>query len=112
MQNKKIKYIHLRGHYLSEDTAFPDAHGGITIAYCLDEGVVNYAIAKCYYKDRFQKKIGRAVASARLNSDAKKITLPIDKVKDNSLVVKALVNAFYCEEEAITGDDTIRLFIR
>jgi len=106
----KIKYIHLRGHYLSEDAAFPDAHGGATIAYTVTGNTVQYGLAKCYFKDRYNKKIGRQVSTHRLSSIVRKFDLP--DVKDNSAVVKALVEVYYCEEEALHGDDTVRLYVK
>lgn len=102
----KIKYIHLRGHYLSDDSCIPDSHGGATIAYSVDAGEVHYGIARCYFKDRYVKKIGRAVAGSRIGS--KKLSLPN---ADNAGVVKALIEAFYCEEEALHGNEDVRLHV-
>lgn len=99
-----IKYIHLRSHYVTEDENIPDPYGGATIAYSINGDVINYGIAKCYFKDRFVKRIGRAVASSRCGD--KKITLP---KADKGAITKALIEAYYCEEEALHGDDTIRL---
>lgn len=110
MTAKKIKFIHLRPHYLSEDAKFPDAHGGATIAYSLEGNTVKYGIAKCYYKDRYNKKIGRQISAHRLSSIVRNFTLP--DVKDNSAIVKALVEVYYCEEEALHGDDTVRIYVK
>lgn len=100
----KIKYIHLRAHYLFEDENTPDPYGGATIAYSVNGNEVEYGIARCYFKDRFNKKIGRAVSASRVTS--KKIKL---SNVDNSIIVKTLIDAFYCEEEALHGNEDVRL---
>ena len=89
-----VKFIHLRGgqYYLSKDEAqreneyfqnlglegleyeetrpglqgTPHPYSGFTIAYDFFDNHVEYAVAECSPKDRYNKKIGRAIAQGRL----------------------------------------------
>lgn len=45
------------------------ATGGATVAYTYDDKGVKFAIAKVNPKDRYQKSIGRAVATERLSTE-------------------------------------------
>lgn len=110
----KTKYIHLRGHYLSEGEV-PDPCGGATIAFRQIEEIedvkqIEYYIAKCYYKDHFNKKLGRLISGGRLNKGQGKILNNKD-VKDNKSIVKALIEEFYQSEEK-EGNQEIRLFVK
>lgn len=62
-----IKYIHNRKHN-SDGTIAPN--GGLTIAYVLDKNfqVCGWAAARCHDKDHYNKHIGRAKATGRLQS--------------------------------------------
>lgn len=112
MVNNKIKYIHLRGYYISEGKD-PDPCGGATIAFSKTEaGDIEYCIAKCYYKDHFNKKIGRLISSGRLNKNQGKI-LPLkeeDRTQHKN-IVKALIEEFYLAEEK-EGNQEVRLFVK
>lgn len=56
----KVKYFHK--HHGNT--------GGFTVAYrVLDSGVVEWNYARCNEMDNFSRKIGRDIASGRLNSN-------------------------------------------
>lgn len=71
----KVKYIHFRHQY--PDTIKDGVltvggfkpHGGMTIAYYEEDGHVSgFAVARCHSKDRYQKSLGRIIATGRLHS--------------------------------------------
>ena len=55
----KIKYFHKH----------TGNHGGFTVAYVVkDNGTIEWNYARCNEHDNFSRKIGRNIASGRLNS--------------------------------------------
>lgn len=66
------KFIHLRHFGLASSGLFLTAKGGATIGYRkTDDGEVAYAVALCNDHDHYNKSIGRAIATGRLDKGIK-----------------------------------------
>lgn len=82
-----VKYIHLR----RRDPFFGhlEPTGGITVAYDISpDNKVSYAFSQCSNKDHYNRKIGRAVSSGRLENDIR--TRVFDKVEGVNVVEQIL----------------------
>ena len=67
-----IKFIHLRLHEDGELCA----EGGITIAYKIENNLIKYSLAKCHWRDNYNKKRGRDISMGKKNKNVLVITLP------------------------------------
>jgi len=83
-----VKYIHLRrrdpfwGHL--------EPRGGITVAYDVIDGNVQYAWSQCSLKDHYNRAIGRAVSSGRLAASKNVRSFP--KKEGVNVVEQILLN--------------------
>lgn len=69
----KIQYIHRRktlpGTNLHGHGGL-DSRGGFTVAYReVELGLIEYSIATCSTRDNFNKKLGRDIATGRMNNN-------------------------------------------
>lgn len=62
-----IKFAHVRN---KDKDGHPTAHGGITVAYDVndDNEVIAFASARCSRKENYCKAIGRTIATGRLDA--------------------------------------------
>jgi hypothetical protein len=68
-QPKYPKFLHVRYSYEDgKDNILVADQGGLTIAYEVKDGVLRLAKARCSVKDMFNYKVGRKIASDRLNT--------------------------------------------
>lgn len=79
MTQKEIKFLHVRQYKEDPfDRLIVDTMGGKTIAYTVHEEstktFVTYFVQRCFWKDHYNKAIGRQVASGRFRSDKYKNT--------------------------------------
>jgi len=62
----EVKYRHIRNYDFNGDIS---NRGGITIAYREPTATtIEYAVARCNPSDNFSRKMGRIIATGRLNS--------------------------------------------
>lgn len=93
-EDLKVNFVHLRMH----DDGDIQNQGGATIAYVREGKHVAYAVAKCRISDNFNRKLGRLIASNRLNRGAVEY-LEVDKEATNRQVVSALCSEYYDDVE-------------
>lgn len=63
------KFLHVRYSYEDgKDNILIADQGGLTVAYEVVDGVLRFAKARCSIKDMFNYKMGRKIASDRLNT--------------------------------------------
>lgn len=90
------KFIHLRK--ISRE-GIPKEKGGMTLAYDITDNSINYTFAWCSDKDHYNKAIGRAVASGRLDADKHTYILPrTDKEPLVHQVLRDFESRFKCDE--------------
>jgi hypothetical protein len=65
MNTPKIKYIHYREYDIHGNL---ESRGGATVAFIEKPDGIEYAVARCSYRDNFNKAYGRAKAAGRLAS--------------------------------------------
>lgn len=62
-------FIHLRNFVpsqLGEFKLVPGTHGGLTVAYKVEDGKALVAYARCSLKDNFSRRKGRLISEGRL----------------------------------------------
>lgn len=101
----RIYYSHIRYESADPSQSY-DTHGGITIAYryLKDLNKWEVAIAKCNLLDNFCKRLGRTIASNRLDwGVCHRLDLELDdsKLKDVTHRVRAVVS----EKEGLLWSD-------
>lgn len=65
-----VHYLHFRETYsvdkMSGTSETINVKGGATVAFVLETDTVKFAIAKCHMRDNFNRRIGRTIATNRL----------------------------------------------
>ena len=74
--NERTFIAHL-GFYGEYDTTCPST-GGLTVAYKLKEGAVEIGVSECSTLDRYNRELGRTIATGRL--DKKPMVVNLDMI--------------------------------
>ena len=82
---EKTFIAHL-GFFDEDGTCLPT--GGLTVAYKLDEGNVRIGVAECSMLDRYNRDIGRTIATGRL--EKKPIVLGLTNVYTPNILSRIL----------------------
>jgi hypothetical protein len=101
----RVYYSHIRYESDQPNQEF-DTHGGITIAfrYLKEHKQWEVAIAKCNLVDNFNKKLGRKIASNRLDwGDCHRLDLNADDTELKKVV--AYVRSYISEKEGMIWAD-------
>ena len=93
-------------HYRSFKNGTPDCKGGATVAIqpSTDNKVI-VSVARCYFKDHFDKKKGRTIALGRMRSylTGKEIPTVFELEVAEGKTVKSAVNEVLADEMAEYG---------